>query len=523
MIRRKCFIQCVEDSHDPILLPNCKELTIGRSVETKIKNTRCSRNQVSLLANYAQATVLVKQLGENPCGLESGVCLFKGDSQTLGHGDTLELLEGLHKHRIVFDPPPEKCTSTDKRKVNEELATEEIVSPSKTKKAKLEAFMDGGLRGDWESVDHGKMLVFTPHNSSHGDKVAGYDLDWTIVGTKSGRVYPKDRDDWQILLPEIPGKLKKMHAEGYKLVLFSNQAGIGSRKIIISEFQHKIESVIRKLGVPMQAFISTGTSVYRKPLTGMWDYLAEKKNHSKTISLLESLYCGDAAGRPEGWATKKKKDFSCSDRLFAMNIGIKFYTPEEHFQGKSAAPFKLPDFQPLRLKSDVPLCEPASAQVTSSEQELVILVGGPGSGKSSFARRHLTRYTYVNMDQLKSAQRCVQEVRKALEQKSSVVVDNTNPDKKSRARFMAIAKQVGVKCRCFKMLTSKEHSRHNNRFRELIDSSHATISEMIIRQFEKNYQEPEIQEGFHEIVGINFVPYFEKEEHEKLYQKFLVA
>ena len=42
---------------------------------------------------------------------------------------------------------------------------------------------------------------------------------------------------------------------------------------------------------------------------------------------------GDAAGREAGWDQnpKKKKDFSCSDREFARNVGLKFYTPEAFF------------------------------------------------------------------------------------------------------------------------------------------------------------------------------------------------
>lgn len=67
------------------------------------------------------------------------------------------------------------------------------------------------------------------------------------------------------------------------------------------------------------------------------------------------------------------------------------------------------------------------------------------------------------MDELKSAGKCLQMLKSALAAKRSVVVDNTNPDKKSRARFVAEAKAAGVKCRCFKMLASKEHVRHNNR------------------------------------------------------------
>lgn len=33
------------------------------------------------------------------------------------------------------------------------------------------------------------------------------------------------------------------------------------------------------------------------------------------LSWLLIVLCLDAAGRPEKWAAKKKKDFSCSDRL----------------------------------------------------------------------------------------------------------------------------------------------------------------------------------------------------------------
>jgi bifunctional polynucleotide phosphatase/kinase len=74
-----------------------------------------------------------------------------------------------------------------------------------------------------------------------------------------------------------------------------------------------------------------------------------QKNSGLKIELSESLYCGDAAGRPQGWAPKKKKDFSCSDRLFAMNIGIKFFTPEEHFQVKSKLEIKVKNIQPIKI------------------------------------------------------------------------------------------------------------------------------------------------------------------------------
>ena len=37
------------------------------------------------------------------------------------------------------------------------------------------------------------------------------------------------------------------------------------------------------------------------------------------------MYVGDAAGRPKEWAPGKPKDFSCSDRKFAANLGVSEY------------------------------------------------------------------------------------------------------------------------------------------------------------------------------------------------------
>lgn len=166
-------------------------------------------------------------------------------------------------------------------------------------------------------------------------------MDGTLITTKSGKVFATDYDDWKILFSEIPGKLKKLHASGYKIVIFTNQAGIGkndnvsfcdlwyhyffwlfflytlfktlkktypsccitaiyvlrkitgfvmitaSGKHTVEGVQKKISAIIGTLGVPIQVFVSTGRGPYRKPAIGMWEFLQKEVRKIKLCKLIE--------------------------------------------------------------------------------------------------------------------------------------------------------------------------------------------------------------------------------------------
>ena len=84
-----------------------------------------------------------------------------------------------------------------------------------------------------------------------------------------------------------------------------------------------------------------------------------------------SFYCGDAAGREENWAPKKKKDHSSVDRLLAINCGLKFYTPEEYFLGHRPVPHKQPAFLPHSLDSTKPLLDPPDVPLYVTKQEVI--------------------------------------------------------------------------------------------------------------------------------------------------------
>merc|ERR1712154_155691 len=83
-------------------------------------------------------------------------------------------------------------------------------------------------------------------------------------------------------------------------------------------------------------------------------------------------------------------------------------------------------------------------------QELVILVGPPGSGKASLFQKFFAPngYVHVNRDTLGRMERCEVECDGNLSRGKSVVIDNTSPSVAVRKKFIDIAQRYKVKARC---------------------------------------------------------------------------
>jgi len=358
--------------------------------------------------------------------------------------------------------------------------------------------------GKWEALFDGSVRVYC-NEPLKRTKVAGFDMDGTIIKPKSGAVHPKSADDWIWWDECVPDHLRQIHKDGYQVVIFTNQSGInvGSKfnSTRATQITTKIKNIEKELGIPLIAFISCADDLYRKPSRKMWDLFADEYSTIQ-IDASESYYIGDAAGRPARGA--KKADFSAGDLGFAKTVGVKFETPETYFLGEPLDILEPTAHLPKAPTTGDPVKD--CPEIVSKEFELVLFVGWPASGKSTFARTYFAPagYAIVNQDTLKTKDKCIKVAKESLSQKKSTVIDNTNPQASTRAEYIKLAKLYGASVRCFHFQTDRQMAEHLNYFRERKQGV-KHIGSIVYNMFNKNFDEPNTKEGIKSVHKVDFI------------------
>ena len=189
---------------------------------------------------------------------------------------------------------------------------------------------------------------------SEAKKWALFDLDWTLIRPTCGKFCNRE-DDWKI----IPGRIERLMdftREGYSIGTVSNQTAKGKRLVTVNKRMENVYNELKKYFPDIVMMWSTEENEYRKPGIG-W---------SKVLKFLPgSLFAGDACRDLEN--RNRSVGYSDSDREFAMNMGLPFFSIEEVFPQ-----IQLPE-EMFRIPKVV-----------------LVLVGPPGSGKSFFRDNILT-------------------------------------------------------------------------------------------------------------------------------------
>jgi len=357
---------------------------------------------------------------------------------------------------------------------------------------------------------------FVPKNN-----IIAFDFDGTLFISASGKKFPEDENDLK-LYPGILERIVEMSDEN-SVIIISNQGGISKKKISLESAQKKLDKgaqMLRDRGIHVIILFSTDYDDFRKPHRGMWKKLLEIMDHSDTYldrGLIKTkkkyLYVGDAAGRIK--EKKHKRDFSVGDRMFAYNIRSRFMTPEMFVNGEDSRDYEWRSpIYPIdewyeQYKPDKP-----ENFKPYKDQEIVIMVGFPGSGKSSYAKKIKKEHKYkvISRDKLGTIKKCEEKTEKYLKKGKSVIIDNTNGTDVHRKGFIDIAKKFDIYVRCIHVTTGIEISFHLNQMRTELTGV-KPIPIIAHRIYNKNFVEPHLKEGINKIMKIPFIPKFKNEKY----------
>jgi len=280
-------------------------------------------------------------------------------------------------------------------------------------------------------------------------KVAFFDYDWTLVKPING-VFPKNVDDWIYLRDNVKDIVVDYYKKGYMIVIVTNQ----SKEWKIDQ----IKNVMNDIGIPITALIAMNKEDYKPSINLFYEHI--KKEIKKT----DSFMCGDALGR--------KNDYSDSDLEFGKNIGIRVYSPEEIF----------------------PIIQKAHRFELSKKQEIIVMVGMPGSGKTTIAEHIIkenVNYIHINGDIYKTSKKMIKEANKYLDK--SIIFDATNGTIEKRKDYIDFAKSKNIAINCMYKDTSMVDSMVQN------DKREKPIPRIVYYVYNKQFVMPKLEEGFENI------------------------
>lgn len=252
--------------------------------------------------------------------------------------------------------------------------------------------------------------ITIPENFKPTDKFYLFDVDGTLITSKSGRQITKDADDI-FLLGNIQDKFVELQRNGYTILLVSNQA------IWNSDSQSKIDYLQKRFNVPV--VVATGkNSEYRKPSPSAWHcFLNHPKVATDPSTITELHMVGDAAGPTSSYLSNRWDD---CDAKFAQAIGAIFHEPQDFFShSKPCLPYK---------------------------QSLIVMMGTPGSGKTTTAKEiaNQSGAIHIEQDNYRTTRQVEVAVKAALDEGKSVIIDATHPSRDKRQGWYNLADTYGA-------------------------------------------------------------------------------
>lgn len=123
----------------------------------------------------------------------------------------------------------------------------------------------------------------------------------------------------------------------------------------------------------------------------------------------------------------------------------------------------------------------------------IVFIGCQASGKSTFyLQNFVNSHIRINLDMLRTRHREDLLLRACLEMKQPFVVDNTNPTRQDRQRYLIPALAAGFSVTGYYFASNIEHLLQRNRQR----SEAARVPEVAVKATYRKLELPALSEGF---------------------------
>jgi len=291
-------------------------------------------------------------------------------------------------------------------------------------------------------------------------KLALFDLDGTLITSKNGhnpKMLHTDKDPKNYIYIFDKDKYFKIFQTlkdcGFVVGIITNQSRINYKNCaILQKIEYILKDFQSMLGWKPYVIINI-TRIMLKPSVKSFETFCFLLNTLIQYNPLDSLtsqvqkdeifytvldydlvvpnifYVGDACGSDDDFVHYR---FSNVDKEFVSNINIYYNQMLAKFI-RAKDFFKTHEAEPLRIEDS---------------RELVILMGNPGSGKSTSAYKFQEAgYKIVISDDIKDKKKMLTFTEFYMNQDKSVVVDALNHTSEARASYINIAKKYDFKVR----------------------------------------------------------------------------
>lgn len=141
-----------------------------------------------------------------------------------------------------------------------------------------------------------------------------------------------------------------------------------------------------------------------------------------------------------------------------------------------------------------------------SEKTAIIFIGIQASGKSTFYHERFEDYVHINLDTLRTRNKEKLLLQECMEKGYSFVVDNTNPTKADREKYIQAARDNGYRIHGYYFQSSVSDCIARNQKRE----GKARIPDQAVASTHRKLELPEYEEGFDKLFyvclkGGNFI------------------